>query len=195
MVYLKESWSLPISSLQNSNDKMSRPQKTNDGPRVNQDIIASKVRLVGADGEMIGVVGRSEALKLAKDSHLDLVEVSPNAEPPVCKIINYGKYKYEQQKKKAESKKKQKVIEVKEIQLRPMIGAHDLEIKSRAIRRFIEEGNKVKIIMRFRGREMAHQEIGLNLLLKLKESFEETVKVELSPKLEGQQMAMIFAPK
>ncbi len=144
---------------------------------------------------MLGVVSRSEALKIAKESSLDLVEVSPNAEPPVCKIINYGKYKYEQQKKKAEAKKNQKTIEVKEIQLRPMIGSHDLEIKTKAVRRFIEEGNKVKILMRFRGREMAHQEIGLNILLKIKTDFEEIVKVEVAPKLEGQQMIMIFAPK
>lgn len=149
---------------------------------------------MGADGEMVGVLTRNEAIKLAQQSNLDLVEVSPNAEPPVCKIINYGKYKYELQKKKAEAKKKQKIIEVKEIQLRPMIGANDLEIKSKAIARFIAEGNKVKIVMRFRGREMAHQEIGLNIMNKVKENFDEIAKPEFPPKLEGQQVIMILAP-
>ncbi|CAO5675832.1 MAG: Translation initiation factor IF-3 [Holosporales bacterium] len=196
MIFINK-WSIPISSIRTESaaDRANRQKTANDGPKVNNDITASRVRLVGADGEMVGVVSRSEALKLARESSLDLVEVSPNAEPPVCKIINYGKYKYEQQKKKAEAKKKQKTIEVKEIQLRPMIGQHDLEIKTKAVRRFIEEGNKVKILMRFRGREMAHQEIGLNILLKVKDEFDPIVKVEVAPKLEGQQMIMIFAPK
>lgn len=143
---------------------------------------------------MIGVVKRSEALRLAKEEGLDLVEVSPNAEPPVCKIIDYGKYKFSLQKKKAEAKKKQKVIEVKEIQLRPMIGKNDLEIKVKAINRFIDDENKVKIVMRFRGREMAHQEIGMRILKGIQEKFEDLVKIELMPRLEGNQMIMIFAP-
>lgn len=143
---------------------------------------------------MVGVLPRNEAIKLAQQNNLDLVEVSPNAEPPVCKITNFGKYKYELQKKKAEAKKKQKIIEVKEIQLRPMIGAHDLEIKSKAVARFIADGNKVKIVMRFRGREMAHQEIGLNIMLKIKEAFDEVAKPDFPPKLEGQQIIMILSP-
>ncbi|CAO4840599.1 MAG: Translation initiation factor IF-3 [Holosporales bacterium] len=181
-------------SSQRMNTQDNKPQKNADGPRVNFEIVAPKVRVVGADGEMIGVLTRNEAIKLAQQSSLDLVEVSPNAEPPVCKIINYGKYKYELQKKKAEAKKKQKIIEVKEIQLRPMIGAHDLEIKSKAIARFIADGNKVKVVMRFRGREMAHQEIGLNIMNKIKESFDDVAKPESQPKLEGQQVIMILAP-
>lgn len=152
------------------------------------------MRVIDKAGEMIGVIKRSEALRLAKEEGLDLVEVSPNAEPPVCKIIDYGKYKFSLQKKKAEAKKKQKIIEVKEIQLRPMIGKHDLEIKVKAISRFIDDENKVKIVMRFRGREMAHQEIGMRILKGIQEKFEETVKIELMPRLEGNQMIMIFAP-
>lgn len=144
---------------------------------------------------MVGVVSRQEALQRASSAGLDLVEVSPNAEPPVCKILDYGKYKYEQQKKKAEAKKNQKTIEVKEIQLRPMIDTHDLEVKCKAIDRFLNEGNKVKVTMRFRGRELSHQEIGLQVLVSVKERFAEIAKVEYEPKLEGRQMIMILAPE
>ena len=142
---------------------------------------------------MVGVVTRSEALVLARQAGLDLVEVSPNAEPPVCKILDYGKYKYELQKKKAEAKKKQKIIEVKEVQLRPGIDQNDLEVKTRAIHRFLEEGNKVKITMRFRGREIAHHELGMEVLLKIKAQFELLGKVEHHPRLEGKQMIMILS--
>jgi translation initiation factor IF-3 len=151
--------------------------------------------LIDESGEMAGIVGRSEALSMAQQAGLDLVEIVPNSEPPVCKILDHGKFKYEQQKKKAEAKKKQKVIEIKEIQMRPMIDDNDLNVKCRAIRRFLEEGNKVKVSMRFRGRELSHQEIGMNLLLKLKEDFDDIAKVENLPKLEGRQMIMIMAPK
>lgn len=144
---------------------------------------------------MVGLIGTSEAIKLAQQAGLDLVEVSPNAEPPVCKILDFGKYKYELQKKKAEAKKKQKIVEVKEIQLRPMIDPHDFEIKCKAIKRFIEEGNKVKILMRFRGRELSHQNIGHELLMKIKDQFSELTKVDHSPRLEGKQMIMIISPK
>ncbi len=144
---------------------------------------------------MAGIVSRSEALAMAQQAGLDLVEIVPNSEPPVCKILDHGKFKYEQQKKKAEAKKKQKVIEIKEIQMRPMIDDNDFGIKCRAIRRFIEEGNKVKVSMRFRGRELSHQEIGMDLLLKVKEDFVDIAKVESLPKLEGRQMIMIMAPK
>ncbi|MBI1954096.1 MAG: translation initiation factor IF-3 [Proteobacteria bacterium] len=166
-----------------------------EGPRVNQEITSHKVRLVNELGEMIGIVTRQEALKAALDAGLDLVEISPNADPPVCKILDYGKYKYEQQKKKHQAKKKQKVIEVKEIQLRPMINDNDLQVKCRAIQRFLSEGNKVKISMRFRGRELSHQDLGMEVLMRIKNDFEELAKIETFPKLEGKQMVMIMAPK
>lgn len=153
------------------------------------------MRLVGADGEMIGVVSIRDALIAAEEAGLDLVEVSPNAEPPVCKILDYGKFKYEAQKKANEARKKQKIIEVKEIKLRPNIDEHDYDIKMKAMRRFLEEGDKVKVTMRFRGREMAHQEIGMGVLVKVREQLEDLGKVEQMPRLEGKQMIMILAPK
>lgn len=143
---------------------------------------------------MIGVVSRLEGLKMAQEAGLDLVEVSPNAEPPVCKILDYGKYKYELQKKKAEAKKKQKVIEIKEVQLRPGIDENDFQVKLRAIHRFLDEGNKVKVTMRFRGREVAHHELGMEVLSRIRESVETEAKVENIPKLEGKQMIMVVAP-
>lgn len=143
---------------------------------------------------MVGVVTKQEGLILAKKAGLDLVEVSPNAEPPVCKILDYGKFKYEQQKKKNEAKKKQKIIEIKEIQLRPMIDPHDLDVKCKAAERFLIEGNKVKLTIRFRGRELSHQKIGLDLLEKVRLRFEHISKVEHAPKLEGRQMIMILGP-
>lgn len=143
---------------------------------------------------MIGVVSRLEGLKMAQEAGLDLVEVSPNAEPPVCKILDNGKYKYEQQKKKAEAKKKQKVIEIKEVQLRPGIDENDFQVKLRAIHRFIDEGNKVKVTMRFRGREVAHHELGMEVLIRIRESINDMAKVENNPKLEGKQMIMVIAP-
>ena len=144
---------------------------------------------------MIGVMTRLEGLQMAQKAGLDLVEISPNAEPPVCKILDYGKYKYEQQKKRAEAKKKQKIIEVKEIQMRPGIDDNDFQVKCRAIQRFIEEGDKVKITMRFRGREISHQEIGMTVLVRVREMFEELAKIEQAPRLEGKQMIMILEPK
>jgi len=162
---------------------------------VNGEITSPKVRLVDENGEMIGVVTRFEGMQMAQKAGLDLVEVSPNAEPPVCKILDYGKYKYEQQKKRAEAKKKQKIVEVKEIQIRPGIDENDFQVKYRAIRRFIEDGDKVKITMRFRGREISHHEIGMEVLKRLRELFEESSKVEQSPRLEGKQMIMVLAPK
>jgi len=143
---------------------------------------------------MIGIVSRQEALQKAQEAGLDLVEISPNAEPPVCKTIDYGKYKYEQQKKKAEAKKNQKVVEVKEIQLRPVINENDFQVKLRAIFRFIEEGDKVKISMRFRGREITHHEIGVEILNRVKLETENIAKVDNVPKLEGKQMIMILSP-
>jgi translation initiation factor IF-3 len=172
-----------------------REQSRQDGPRVNQEITAPRVRLVDADGEMVGVVTRREALDLAIEANLDLVEVSPNAEPPVCKILDNGKYKYELQKKKNEAKKKQKIIEIKEIQIRPMIDSNDFDVKRRAAERFLKEGNKVKVTMRFRGREISHQEIGMAVINRFKDTFEELAKVETAPRFEGKQMHMILAPK
>lgn len=171
------------------------PATSRDGPRVNGEITSPKVRLVDENGEMIGVVTRFEGMQMAQKAGLDLVEVSPNAEPPVCKILDYGKYKYEQQKKRAEAKKKQKIVEVKEVQMRPGIDENDFQVKCRAIRRFIEDGDKVKITMRFRGREISHHEIGMKVLKRLRELFEESSKVEQSPRLEGKQMIMVLAPK
>ena len=143
----------------------------------------------------LGVVPRDDALRRAEEVGLDLVEISPNAAPPVCKILDYGRYKYEDQKKKAEARKKQKVIEVKEIKMRPNIDTHDYDVKMRSIQRFLEEGDKVKVTLRFRGREMAHQELGLKVLHRVRDQLEEMSKVEQFPKLEGRQMIMVLAPR
>ncbi len=169
--------------------------RRNDGPRINSAITVPKVRLVDADGEMKGIVELEEAIKLAEDEGLDLVEVSPNADPPVCKILDYGKYKYEQQKKANEARKKQKTVEVKEVKMSPRIEKNDYEVKMRNARRFIENGDKVKVTMRFRGREMAHQNIGREIYARIQEDLEEITTVELAPKFEGRQMIMILAPK
>ncbi len=154
-----------------------------------------QVRLVGADGEMIGVVATVAALDAAAEAGLDLVEVSPNADPPVCKLLDYGRFKYEAQKKKNEAKKKQKVIEVKEIKMRPAIETNDYEIKMRAARRFLDNGDKVKVTMRFRGRELAHQDLGAKVLERVRGELDETAKVEQLPRMEGRQMVMVFAPR
>ncbi len=144
---------------------------------------------------MIGIVSIRDALTAAEEAGLDLVEISPNADPPVCKVLDYGKYKYEQQKKKNEQKKKQKVIEVKEIKLRPNIDDHDYEVKMRSAERFLNDGDKVKVTLRFRGREMAHQDLGMNVLQRVRTLFEDQAKVEQMPKMEGRQMIMVLAPK
>ncbi len=170
------------------------PRKDN-GPRINGAITVDEVRLVDEEGEMHGVVPTSKAREMADDAGLDLVEVSPNAAPPVCKILDYGKYKYEQQKKANEARKKQKTVEVKEVKMSPRIEKNDYDVKMRNARRFLESGNKVKISMRFRGREMAHQDIGRELYAKMREELEELSNVELSPKMEGRQMIMILGPK
>ena len=169
-------------------------QNQESGPRVNQEITAAKVRLVGEDGEMIGVIARGEALQMAADVGLDLVEISPNAEPPVCKIIDYGKFKYEAQKRKAEAKKKQKIVEIKEIKIRPMIDDNDFEFKMRSAQRFLTEGDKVKVTMRFRGREISHNEIGMAVLQRVQEKLSELAKVEQPPKFEGKQIIMLMGP-
>ena len=153
------------------------------------------MRLVDENGEQVGVVLIDEALQRAADVQLDLVEVSPNAEPPVCKIIDYGKLKYQEQKKKNEARKKQKIIEVKEIKLRPNIDTHDYDVKMRSARRFIDDGDKVKVTLRFRGREMAHQDLGAQVLERVREELDEIAKVEQMPKMEGRQMVMVMSPR
>ena len=172
---------------------MTPPVKT--GPRANADITAPQVRLIGADGDQVGVVPIDEALRAADDVGLDLVEVSPTADPPVCKILDYGKYKYEAQKKANEARKRQKTFDVKEIKMRPNIDAHDYGVKMRALRKFIEEGDKVKLTVRFRGRELSHTEIGSRLLERIRDEAESMVKVESIPKMEGRQMIMVIAPR
>jgi len=165
------------------------------GPRVNEQIEAEKVRVVNVDGEMVGVISKEEGIEIAFEAGLDLVEVSPNAEPPVCKVLDYGKYKYEAQKKANEARKKQKVIDVKEIKMRPGIDEHDYQVKMRSVRRFLDEGDKVKMTIRFRGREMAHQELGMKVLDRVREDVDELAKVEQFPKSEGRLMTMVIAPK
>ena len=153
------------------------------------------MRLVDADGTVLGVVPIDEALQKAEDRGLDLVEVAAKGDPPVCKFLDYGKYKYEAQKKKNEARKKQKTVDVKEIKMRPGIDVHDYDVKMRAARKFLGEGDKVKVTMRFRGREMAHQDLGLKLLHRVRDELDELAKVELMPKMEGRQMIMVIAPK
>lgn len=165
------------------------------GPRINDNISVPQVLLIDEEGEKRGVVPTPEAIEIARTAGLDLVEVSPHTKPPVCKILDYGKFKYQQQKKKAEAKKKQKVVDIKEIKMRPNIDQHDYDVKSRAMKRFFEEGDKVKVTLRFRGREMAHQDRGAELLKRVQADFEEIAKVEQFPKLEGRQMMMVMAPR
>ncbi len=151
--------------------------------------------MIEADGDNVGVVSTRDALQRAEESGLDLVEISPNSDPPVCKIMDFGKYKYETQKRRNEARKKQKTIEVKEIKMRPNIDVHDYDVKMRSIVKFIGEGDKVKVTMRFRGREMAHQDIGMRVLERVRDDLGEAAKVEQFPKMEGRQMTMVMVPK
>ena len=166
-----------------------------DGPRVNQQISVTQVRLIDGEGENVGVVAIDDALGRADDAGLDLVEISPDASPPVCKLLDYGKFKYEAQKRANLARKKQKVIEVKEIKMRPNIDQHDYDVKMRAMVKFLGEGDKVKVTLRFRGREMAHQNLGLKVLERVRDELEELSKVEQFPKMEGRQMTMVIAPR
>lgn len=168
---------------------------TKDGPRSNRDIRVPRVQLIDDTGANRGNVTIQEALEIAEQAGLDLVEISPNAEPPVCKILDLGKLKYASQKKAAEARKNQKTIEIKEIKMRPNIDTHDYDVKMRAVHRFFEEGDKVKLTLRFRGREMAHLELGMELLNRVKAETETIAKVEAEPKLEGRQMMMVLAPR
>ncbi|NJM35551.1 MAG: translation initiation factor IF-3 [Rhodomicrobium sp.] len=171
-----------------------KPEQAKDGPRINDAIAAREIQLIDESGQNLGLISKREAMTRAEEAGLDLVEVG-NSNPPVCKIMDYGKYKYQAQKKASEARKKQKTVEVKEIKLRPNIDTHDYDVKFKAMQRFFEEGDKVKVTLRFRGREMAHQELGLQLLLRLKEQADSFAKVELEPRLEGRQMIMILAPR
>lgn len=171
------------------------PPQKEEGNKINHRIDAREVRLIGADGENIGVVPTRQALAMAEEANLDLVEISPDAKPPVAKILDYGKFKFQEQKRAAEARKKQKVIEIKEIKMRPMIDDHDYDVKMKAIKRFFEDGDKVKITLRFRGREMAHQELGHKLLNRVKADTVDIAKVESEPRFEGRQIVMVIAPK
>jgi translation initiation factor IF-3 len=171
------------------------PPTRDTGPRVNDRIRVPEIRLIGADGENVGVVTPSRAMQLAEEAGLDLVEISPNASPPVCKIMDLGKFKYEQQKREAEARKKQKIIEIKEVKFRPGTDTHDYDVKMRNVMRFLEDGDKVKVTLRFRGREMAHQDLGLDLLNRVRDDVGEAGKVESMPRLEGRQMVMMIAPR
>ena len=166
-----------------------------DGPRINTQITVPTVRLVKEDGTMVGVTSLREALNMAADAGLDLIEVSPNANPPVCKILDAGKFKYEEQKKKNVARKKQKVIDVKEIKLRPGIDEHDYDVKMRSVARFLEEGDKVKVTVRFKGREMAHTELGEAMVKRIQGDILEEAVIESFPRFEGRQMVMMVAPK
>ncbi|MEM1045385.1 MAG: translation initiation factor IF-3 [Pseudomonadota bacterium] len=169
------------------------PQK--EGPRVNDEIRVREVQLIDEEGTNRGTVSIEEARELATESGLDLVEIAPNSAPPVCKILDYGRYKYQAQKRAAEARKKQKTFEVKEIKMRPNIDTHDYDVKMRSMRRFFDDGDKVKVTLRFRGREMAHQNLGMELLRRVKDETAEIAKVEAEPKLEGRQMIMVLAPR
>ena len=168
---------------------------TRDGPRVNDEIRVPNVRLIDEEGEMQGVMTTRDAMQRAFSVGLDLLEISPNAEPPVVKILDYGKFKYEQQKKKNEARKKQKVIEIKEVKVRPNIDENDYQVKMRAMKSFIEEGDKVKVTLRFRGREMAHQDLGVKVLERIRGDMDERAKVEQMPRMENRQMIMVLSPR
>nr|WP_299549158.1 translation initiation factor IF-3 [uncultured Tateyamaria sp.] len=170
------------------------PPQRDTGPRVNDKIRASEIRLIGADGENVGVVTPARAMDMAEDVGLDLVEISPNASPPVCKIMDFGKFKYETQKREAEARKKQKIIEVKEVKFRPNTDTNDYDVKMRNVFKFLENGDKVKVTLRFRGREMAHQNLGRELLERVAEDTKEIGKVENFPRMEGRQMVMMIGP-
>lgn len=166
-----------------------------DEPRVNRGIRSDTIRLIDEKGNMIGVVAIAEGLQRAEAAGLDLVEISPTAKPPVCKILDYGKYKYEAQKKAHEARRKQKVIQIKEIKLRPTIGEHDLDIKMKHVLEFLAEGDKVRITLRFRGREMDHTDLGMQVLNRVQETLKDHCKIEQSPRMEGKQIVMAIGPR
>ncbi|MBV4395819.1 translation initiation factor IF-3 [Advenella alkanexedens] len=163
--------------------------------RINAEIRIPEVRLIGLEGEQLGVVKTLEAIRMAEQADVDLVEIAPNASPPVCRLMDYGKFKYQEQKRQQEAKAKQKVIQVKEVKFRPATDEGDYQVKLRNLRRFIDDGDKAKVTLRFRGREMAHQELGMRVLERIREDLGDTVQVEAMPKLEGRQMVMVLAPR
>jgi translation initiation factor IF-3 len=171
------------------------PPPTKEGPRVNQEIRVREVQLIDAEGENRGAIPIAEALQLAAEAGMDLVEIAPNSVPPVTKLMDFGRFKYQSQKKASEARKRQKIVEVKEIKMRPNIDTHDYDVKMSAMRRFFDEGDKVKVTLRFRGREMAHQELGMKLLDRVKTDTVPIAKVEAEPRLEGRQMTMVLAPR
>jgi translation initiation factor IF-3 len=171
------------------------PEREPSGPRMNEGIRVQEVRLIDQNGQNVGIVSTAEAMKRAGEAGLDLVEISPDASPPVAKILDFGKYKYQEQKKAAEARKRQKVVEIKEIKMRPSIDDHDYDVKMRSIRRFFGDGDKVKVTLRFRGRELSHQEIGWQVLQRVKADTEAIAKVESEPRMEGRQMVMVLAPR
>ena len=168
---------------------------TKEGPRINREIRVPQVQLIGEEGDNLGVVAIADALAAAVEAGLDLVEISPNSTPPVCKILDFGKYKFEAQKKASEARKNQKIVEIKEVKLRPNIDTNDYTVKMKSMLRFFEEGDKVKVTLRFRGREMAHQDLGFKLLQQVKEETAAIAKVESEPRLEGRQMVMLLSPR
>lgn len=171
------------------------PTPAKEGPRINQDIRVREVQLIDHEGKNHGSIDTREALAMAEEAGLDLVEIAPQSVPPVCKIMDYGKFKFQSQKKAAEARKKQKIIEIKEIKLRPGIDDHDYEVKMKAVKRFLEEGDKVKITLRFRGREMAHQDLGVKVLDRVRQDVAPVAKVEQEPSMEGRQVIMVLAPR
>ncbi|MBS6996690.1 MAG: translation initiation factor IF-3 [Azospirillum sp.] len=175
-------------------DNSNAPVREDDGPRINENIRVKEVRLIDENGENRGVVSLREALAIADEAGLDLIEISPQAVPPVCKVLDYGKYKYEVQKRKNEAKKNQKVVEIKELKLRPMIDTHDYEVKIKQAKKFLSQGNKVKFTMRYKGREMSANDMGREVLNNILEDLEGLIKVDSEPKLEGRQMMMIVSP-
>ncbi|MGG4603965.1 translation initiation factor IF-3 [Paenalcaligenes sp. Me131] len=163
--------------------------------RINGEIRIPEVRLIGIEGEQLGVVKVADALDMAEEHDVDLVEIAPQAEPPVCRLMDYGKFRYQEQKRQQEARSKQKIIQIKEVKFRPGTDDGDFNVKLRNVRRFIEDGDKVKVSLRFRGREMAHQELGMRVLERVRDEVEEICQVEAMPKLEGRQMIMVLAPK
>jgi translation initiation factor IF-3 len=171
------------------------PEREPAGPRINEDIRVREVRLIDENGDNVGVVPIADALARATAAGLDLVEISPDAKPPVTKVLDYGKYKYQEQKKAAEARKRQKIVEIKEIKMRPSIDDHDYDVKMRSMKRFFDDGDKVKVTLRFRGRELSHQELGWQVLQRVKADTEPLAKVESEPRMEGRQMVMVLAPR
>jgi len=176
-------------------DRLINTPVSEKGNRKNHEIRVPRVRVIGADGEMVGVLSRDEALALAEESGMDLVEIQPNQDPPVCRVMDYGKYRFELQKKAAAAKKKQKIVEIKEVKFRPTTDVGDYSIKLRNVRRFLEEGDKVKVNIRFKGREMSHQELGVEMAKRIETDLAEEAVIESRPRLEGRQMVMMIAPK